>query len=152
MAFQVDIIPATGTDYFTTNIEDGIALADAALRAELRGRATRRRGRGSRPGAGSWREALGIDAPPRRPAALEPPGLPAAVPAPAGPGDDAGGLTAATSDPDFGSGRVLGLSSGLEQVGRHEPGEVALPGRERAIDVDPDQGALVHRDRRPGSD
>lgn len=35
MALQVDIIPATGTDYFTTNIEDGIALADAALRAEL---------------------------------------------------------------------------------------------------------------------
>ncbi|TMF38020.1 MAG: hypothetical protein E6I26_06910 [Chloroflexi bacterium] len=32
MAFQVDVIPATGTDYFTTNIEDGIALADAALR------------------------------------------------------------------------------------------------------------------------
>jgi Xaa-Pro aminopeptidase len=33
MAFQVDIIPATGTDYFTTNIEDGIALADESLRA-----------------------------------------------------------------------------------------------------------------------
>jgi hypothetical protein len=33
MAFQVDIIPATGTDYFTTNIEDGVALADEALRA-----------------------------------------------------------------------------------------------------------------------
>jgi len=32
MALQVDIIPATGTDYFTTNIEDGIALADQALR------------------------------------------------------------------------------------------------------------------------
>ncbi len=32
MAFQVDIIPATGSDYFTTNIEDGLALADAALR------------------------------------------------------------------------------------------------------------------------
>jgi hypothetical protein len=32
MAFQVDVIPATGTDYFTTNIEDGIALADAPLR------------------------------------------------------------------------------------------------------------------------
>jgi hypothetical protein len=32
MAFQVDIIPATGTDHFTTNIEDGIALADEALR------------------------------------------------------------------------------------------------------------------------
>ncbi len=35
MAFQMDIIPATGTDYFTTNIEDGIALADEALRAEM---------------------------------------------------------------------------------------------------------------------
>ncbi len=33
MALQVDIIPATGTPYFTTNIEDGIALADATLRA-----------------------------------------------------------------------------------------------------------------------
>ena len=33
MVFQVDIIPATGTDYFTTNIEDGLALADASLRA-----------------------------------------------------------------------------------------------------------------------
>ena len=33
MAFQVDVIPATGTSYFTTNIEDGIALADASLRA-----------------------------------------------------------------------------------------------------------------------
>jgi hypothetical protein len=32
MAFQVDVIPATGTPYFTTNIEDGIALADAELR------------------------------------------------------------------------------------------------------------------------
>ena len=32
MAMQVDIIPATGTDFFTTNIEDGIALADEALR------------------------------------------------------------------------------------------------------------------------
>ncbi|HET6745056.1 MAG TPA: aminopeptidase P family N-terminal domain-containing protein [Candidatus Limnocylindria bacterium] len=35
MALQVDIIPATGTEYFTTNIEDGIALADEALRKEL---------------------------------------------------------------------------------------------------------------------
>jgi hypothetical protein len=32
MALQVDIIPATGTDYFTTNVEDGVALADEALR------------------------------------------------------------------------------------------------------------------------
>jgi len=35
MCFQVDVIPATGTEYFTTNIEDGIALADASLRAEV---------------------------------------------------------------------------------------------------------------------
>jgi hypothetical protein len=35
MAMQVDVIPATGTDYFTTNIEDGIAFADANLRAEF---------------------------------------------------------------------------------------------------------------------
>jgi hypothetical protein len=33
MALQVDIIPATGTEYFTTNIEDGVALADEGLRA-----------------------------------------------------------------------------------------------------------------------
>ena len=38
MALQVDIIPATGTDYFTTNIEDGIALADSALRDALASR------------------------------------------------------------------------------------------------------------------
>ncbi len=35
MALQCDIIPATGTDYFMSNIEDGIALADADLRAEI---------------------------------------------------------------------------------------------------------------------
>ena len=35
MAFQVDVIPATGTPYFTTNIEDGVAIADQSLRAEL---------------------------------------------------------------------------------------------------------------------
>ena len=35
MALQVDVIPATGTPYFTTNIEDGIALADEELRAEF---------------------------------------------------------------------------------------------------------------------
>jgi Xaa-Pro aminopeptidase len=32
MALQVDIIPATGTDYFTTNVEDGVAVADEPLR------------------------------------------------------------------------------------------------------------------------
>jgi hypothetical protein len=35
MAMQVDIIPATGTRYFTTNIEDGIALADETLRSSF---------------------------------------------------------------------------------------------------------------------
>lgn len=35
MALQIDIIPATGTPYISTNIEDGIALADEALRAEF---------------------------------------------------------------------------------------------------------------------
>jgi hypothetical protein len=35
MAFQADIIPATGTPWFTSNMEDGLALADATLRAEL---------------------------------------------------------------------------------------------------------------------
>jgi hypothetical protein len=38
MALQVDVIPATGTAYFTTNIEDGVALADDALRTELAAR------------------------------------------------------------------------------------------------------------------
>ena len=36
MAFQVDVIPATGTEYFTTNIEDEIALADERLRDDFR--------------------------------------------------------------------------------------------------------------------
>jgi Creatinase/Prolidase N-terminal domain len=35
MALQVDVIPATGSAYHTSNIEDGIALADAALRDEI---------------------------------------------------------------------------------------------------------------------
>lgn len=35
MAMQVDVIPATGTPYFTTNIEDGIVLADEGLRRSL---------------------------------------------------------------------------------------------------------------------
>jgi hypothetical protein len=38
MAFQVDVIPATGTEYFTTNIEDGLALADESLRSEFAAR------------------------------------------------------------------------------------------------------------------
>jgi Xaa-Pro aminopeptidase len=35
MALQVDVIPATNSAYFTSNIEDGIALADESLRAEF---------------------------------------------------------------------------------------------------------------------
>ena len=35
MALQVDIIPATGTPYFTTNVEDGVALADQPLRDSI---------------------------------------------------------------------------------------------------------------------
>jgi hypothetical protein len=60
MAMQADIIPATGTAYFTSNIEDGTALADEALRRELAAR-----------DPGAWRriqarrafmrDALGID-------------------------------------------------------------------------------------------
>jgi Xaa-Pro aminopeptidase len=38
MALQLDIIPATGTVYHTSNIEDGVALADAELRASLAAR------------------------------------------------------------------------------------------------------------------
>lgn len=38
MALQCDIIPATGTDYFTTNIEDGVVLADEPLRALIAAR------------------------------------------------------------------------------------------------------------------
>ncbi|MBN1121908.1 MAG: hypothetical protein JXJ17_12575 [Anaerolineae bacterium] len=38
MALQVDVIPATHSPYFTTNIEDGIALANAALRADFAAR------------------------------------------------------------------------------------------------------------------
>ena len=33
MAVQMDVIPATGSKWFTSNLEDGVALADADLRA-----------------------------------------------------------------------------------------------------------------------
>ena len=36
MALQVDVIPATNSPLYTTNIEDGLALADEALRAEFK--------------------------------------------------------------------------------------------------------------------
>ncbi|HYI13994.1 MAG TPA: hypothetical protein VEX37_01285, partial [Thermomicrobiales bacterium] len=38
MAIQVDVIPMTHSEYYSTNIEDGIALADDATRAELAAR------------------------------------------------------------------------------------------------------------------
>ena len=60
MALQVDIIPATGTDYFTTNIEDGIALADEALRGAFAARYPAP-GRGSRRAGAFMAEPLGID-------------------------------------------------------------------------------------------
>jgi len=34
-AINVDVIPATGTKYYTTNVEDSLALADVKLRREL---------------------------------------------------------------------------------------------------------------------
>ena len=92
MALQCDIIPATGTPYFTTNIEDGLALADESLRAafaagypeawariEARRRVHDRHAR-HRPA-------------PRRPAVLQPRRPPPSVPAPPQPGDDDGQLT-----------------------------------------------------------
>lgn len=38
MALQIDIIPSTGGPYYTTNIEDGVALADESLRREMAAR------------------------------------------------------------------------------------------------------------------
>lgn len=38
MAIQCDVIPATGTKWFTTNIEDGIALADEPMREDFAAR------------------------------------------------------------------------------------------------------------------
>ena len=35
MAIQVDVIPGTGSPYFTTNIEDGIALLDENGRSQF---------------------------------------------------------------------------------------------------------------------
>jgi citrate lyase beta subunit len=52
MALEVDSIPATGTDYVVTNIEDGIALADDEVRRAL-AVAMPSRERGSRGGVRS---------------------------------------------------------------------------------------------------
>jgi hypothetical protein len=60
MALQVDVIPATGTDYFTSNIEGGLAIADAALRADVEARFPEAWGR-VQARRRFMREALGID-------------------------------------------------------------------------------------------
>ena len=60
MAIQSDVIPATGSPWFTSNIEDGYAIADAELRAEL---ADRFPGMWRRVGIrrGFLRDTIGID-------------------------------------------------------------------------------------------
>ena len=86
MALQVDIIPATGTPYFTSNIEDGIALADEALREEIAARYPEAWARiGAR--RAFMTEMLGIQAEARSAALLQHPGFPAAVLAGARQGD-----------------------------------------------------------------
>ncbi len=104
MALQVDIIPATGTDYFTTNIEDGIALADATLRAELAARYPEAWARIQAPPRVHGRRA-GHPAPPRRAAVLEHPRLPAAVPAGARSRADRGLRRVGAASPRPGCGR-----------------------------------------------
>jgi hypothetical protein len=56
----VDIIPATGTPWFTSNIEDGVALADETLRAEIARKYPEMWGRIQRRRA-FLKEAIGID-------------------------------------------------------------------------------------------
>ena len=92
MAMQVDIIPATGTPWFTTNIEDGIALADEGAAGGVRGRATRTAWARIEARRAFMRDALGIDLHPDVLPFSNIPAVPAAVPAAAGPGDDGGGL------------------------------------------------------------
>ena len=86
MAMQVDIIPATGTDHFTTNIEDG----DRARRRDA-ARDVRRAvpgGVGTDPGSPAIHGRRARDrTASRRAAVLQHPGVAAAVPAAAGPRD-----------------------------------------------------------------
>ena len=53
-AIQLDIIPATGSPYFTSNIEDGIALLDAPRPGGVCARDTRRPGPDRGPPRVSW--------------------------------------------------------------------------------------------------
>ena len=81
MAMQVDIIPATGTDYFTTKSRMEFALADESLRAHLATEYPEMWARITGPPSVHGQQAR--HQPPRgRSAALEHDWLPAAVPAP----------------------------------------------------------------------
>ena len=123
MAMQVDIIPATGTDHFTTNIENGIALADETLRAEL---ATAVPGRlGSHPGP----PAVHARCPGHRPAPgcaalLQHPGVAAAVPVGPRSRHDDGRVGDRGSMP-----RAEGGQGRLEQGAKDGSEGTALPGR-----------------------
>ena len=92
MALQADVIPATATDYFTTNIEDGLALADEALRGALA--AALPGCLDAHPGSSQlMREALGIDLHPEDVLPFSNiPALPATIRAPVRPRHDAGRL------------------------------------------------------------
>ena len=120
MVMQVDIIPATGTDHFTTNIEDGIALADERLRAELAARypATWGTDRGPPPvhGRGARDRAA-----PGRAAVLEHPRVPAAVPPPTRPRHDHGRMTRAPQ--------------GLRRLLRGEPGAMRWLAANETLDL-----------------
>ncbi len=113
MAFQVDIIPATGTPYFTTNIEDGLALADASLRTTFAS---------AYPEAWSRiqaRRTFMADCPRDRaargrPAVLEHPRIPPAVPVAARSGDDPRRVSASPDRSSAGTsgGEMLELRAG----------------------------------------
>ena len=92
MALQCDIIPATGTPYFTTNIEDGVALADESLRAAFSTAYPDAWARIRGPPALHDRDARHRPAS-RRASVLEPGCTPPTVPAADRPGDDRRRLT-----------------------------------------------------------
>ena len=104
MALQVDIIPATGTPWFTSNIEDGIALADEALREEIAARYPEAWARIEARRA-FMTETLGIQAEAGSAALLQHPGLPAALLAGARQGDGGDGTLRNRSIPGWMFGR-----------------------------------------------
>ena len=165
MALQLDIIPATGTVYHTTNIEDGVALADAgdprAARGPLPGDVA-----AGRPAPCVHGRRARDHAPAGGAAAVEPGRLPAAVLAVTAAGH-AQALTAAlradsrhraagTGPPlrrrcrgtsGFAAGRpgVPGLPQRLgEQFGRPRAGETVLPVNDEERHAgDPDLPGLI---------